>query len=137
MKVEVIKQYSIFLPNKPGVLADLSRRFADKGVNIIGLSSEVRDDSAMVRVALDGAGDHSAIISRAGYASVESRLISIEVDDTPGQLYRITRALGEGGVNITNIFGTAAGGSASRLLLSAENTDRALAVLERLRDSGS
>ncbi|MFA6028934.1 MAG: ACT domain-containing protein [Elusimicrobiota bacterium] len=135
MKIEVIKQYSVFLPNKPGALADLAKRFGDQGIDIVGISSEVRDDSALVRIALSGEGDHSAVISKAGYASVESQMLSVEVEDKPGQLHKVTKALGEGAVNITNIYGTAIGGSVSRLLLAVENTQKALKVLERLQQT--
>ena len=133
MKISLIKQYSVFLPNTPGALADLAKRFSDQKINIIGLSSEVRDDSALVRVALDGEHDYSAVLSKAGFASVESKMISVEVDDKPGELHRVTKALGEGGVNITNVYGTATGGQLSRLLIAAENTDKALKALERLQ----
>ncbi|MBI5244380.1 MAG: ACT domain-containing protein [Elusimicrobia bacterium] len=132
MKITLIKQYSVFLPNQPGALSDLAKRFAERGINIIGLSSEVRDDSALVRVALDGEGDYSAVLSKAGFASVESKMISVEVEDKPGELHKVTMALGEGGVNITNVYGTAVGGQVSRILIAAENTEKALKVLERL-----
>ena len=52
MKVELIKQFSIFLPNRPGSLARLARLFAEKKVNMLGIASEVRDDSGMVRIAV-------------------------------------------------------------------------------------
>ena len=136
VKISLIKQYSVFLPNQPGALADLAKRFSENGVNIIGLSSEVRDDSALVRVAVDGERDYSAVLSKAGFASVESKMISVEVDDAPGRLHEVTKALGEGGVNITNVYGTSAGGHISRLLMAAENTDKALKVLERLASKG-
>jgi hypothetical protein len=132
VKITLIKQYSVFLTNSPGALADLTKRFSESGINIIGLSSEVRDDSALVRIALDGETDYSAVLSKAGFASVESKMISVEVDDQPGRLHMITKALGEGGVNITNVYGTAAGGSISRLLLAVENTQKAMKALEKL-----
>ena len=37
MKVELLKQFSIFLPNRPGALARLAKLFADKGVNMLGI----------------------------------------------------------------------------------------------------
>jgi len=129
MKVTVIKQYSVFMPNRPGALARLANLFGDAGVNIIGIASEVRDDSGLVRIALDGDADHSAILSRAGFASVESKLLSVEVDDQPGQLSDITRSLAEGGINITTVYGTAFG-KTSRILVAVENTDRALKLIE-------
>lgn len=132
MKISVITQHSVFMPNRPGSLEDLAKRFLDEGVNIIGISSEVRDDSALVRIALDGEKNHSAVISKAGYASVESKIISVELDDRPGQLHRLALALAQGGVNITTVYGTALGGQTSRILFAVENIQKALRSLENL-----
>lgn len=128
MKVSIIKQYSVFMPNRPGALARLAQLFGDAGVNIIGIASEVRDDSGLVRIALDGEADQSAILSRAGFASVESKLLSIEVGDQPGQLADITRVLAEGGINITTVYGTAFG-KISRILVAVEKTEKAMQIL--------
>lgn len=132
MKISVITQHSVFMPNRPGSLDDLAKRFFEEGVDIIGISSEVRDDSAMVRIALDGEKNSSAVISKAGYASVESKLISVELDDKPGQLHHLTHALAQGGVNITTVYGTALGGRTSRILIAVENIQKALRALETL-----
>lgn len=131
MKVTVIKQYSVFLPNRPGSLAGLTGLFAEAGVNIIGIASEVRDDSGMVRLAVDGDGDHSGVLSRAGFASVESRLLSLEITDEPGRLADVARRLAEGGVNVTTVYGTSFRDRVSRLLIAVENTDKALEILTR------
>ncbi len=129
MKVTTLKQFSIFLPNKPGELSKLTRHFGEAGVNLVGISSEVREDSALVRVAVDDEGDYSSVLSKAGYASVEGRLLSVEVDDKPGRLAEVTSLLGKGGVNITTVYGSSAGADITRILISVENTDKALKLL--------
>lgn len=130
MKVTVITQYSIFLPNKPGALARLAALFADAGVNMVGIASEVRDDSGLVRVALEGGGDTPAVLTKAGFASVENRLLSVEVEDKPGQLALITARLAEAGVNITTVYGTALGRHAARILIAVDKIDPAVRALE-------
>ena len=132
MKVEVLKQFSIFLPNKPGALARLAKLFSDKGVNMLGIASEVRDDSGMVRIAVPGTSDISSILSQAGFANVETPLISVEVDDKPGELFRVAQALSDAKVNITTVYGTSVGSSVSRILINAANTEKALAALGKL-----
>lgn len=132
MKVEVLKQLSIFLPNRPGSLARLAKLFSDKGVNMVGIASEVRDDSGMVRIAVAGDSDVSGILTAAGFASVETTLISVQVDDKPGELFRVAQALADGKVNITTVYGTSVGGHTSRILINAENAEKARAALEKL-----
>ena len=133
MRVEKIKQFSIFMPNKPGVLSRLAALFAEKNINILGIASEVRDDSGLVRIALPQDADISAVLSQAGFSSVETSIISVEVDDRPGQLLRVTAALADGKINITTVYGTSVSGAkTARILINALNTDKALSILEAL-----
>ena len=133
MKVEKIKQFSVFMPNKPGALSRLAALFAEKNVNILGIASEVRDDSGLVRIALANDQDASTILSQAGFSSVETHILSVEVDDVPGQMLRVSDALAEGKINITTVYGTSVSGEkTSRLLIAVQNTDKALLILEAL-----
>ena len=121
------------MPNKPGALTRLAALFSEKGINILGIASEVRDDSGLVRIALENDSDVSAVLTQAGFSSVETHILSVEVDDKPGELLRVASALAEGKVNITTVYGTSvAGASTSRILIAAQNTDKALILLEAL-----
>ncbi len=133
MKVQKIKQFSVFMPNKPGALTRLAALFSEKGINILGIASEVRDDSGLVRIALENDSDVSAILSSAGFSSVETHILSVEVADKPGELLSVAAALADGKVNITTVYGTSVeGGKTSRILIAAQNIDKALAILEQL-----
>ena len=133
MKVEKIKQFSVFMPNKPGALSRLVTLFAEKGVNILGIASEVSAESGLVRIALANDSDASAILSKAGFSSVETHILSVEVDDKPGELLRVSEALAAGKINITTVYGTSVpGASTSRLLIAVQNTDKALSIIEEL-----
>ena len=130
MKVQIIKQFSVFMPNKPGALSRLTKLIADKDINMLGIASEVRDDSGMVRIAVDGDMDISGILSGSGFASVETSILSIEMEDKPGELFRATRALAEGRINITTVYGTSLSGNTCRLLVAVENVVKAKSVLD-------
>lgn len=133
MRVHKIKQFSVFMPNKPGALTRLAALFSEKGINILGIASEVRDDSGLVRIALENDAEASAILSSAGFSSVETHILSVEVEDKPGELLRVAAALADGKVNITTVYGTSVEGArTSRILIAAQNTDRALQLLEQL-----
>jgi hypothetical protein len=133
VKVEKIKQFSVFMPNKPGALSRLVMLFAEKGVNILGIASEVSAESGLVRIALANDSDASSLLSKAGFSSVETQILSVELDDKPGQLLRVCDALAEGKINITTVYGTSGpGAKSSRILIAVQNTDKALDLLEAL-----
>ncbi|MBI4802556.1 MAG: ACT domain-containing protein [Elusimicrobia bacterium] len=53
MSIKIVRQYTVFLPNVPGALSRFIELFANEGVNIVGIASEIRDDSGVVRVTVD------------------------------------------------------------------------------------
>ncbi|MDE2510558.1 MAG: ACT domain-containing protein [Elusimicrobia bacterium] len=133
MKVEKIKQFSVFMPNKPGALSRLASLFAEQGINVLGIASEVSAESGLVRIALANDSDASSILSRAGFSSVETHILSVEVDDKPGEMLRVTEALAAGKINITTVYGTSVpGAGTTRLLIAVQNTDKALTIIEEL-----
>lgn len=128
--VKLIRQYTVFLPNVPGALSKFVELFANEGINIIGIASEIRDDSGVVRIAVDADRKVSHILTGAGFTTIETSMLSVELPDKPGELLRLTRILGENNINITTVYGTSFGGVSGRLLLNVTDGDKALEVLK-------
>jgi hypothetical protein len=129
MSVKLIRQYTVFLPNVPGALSRFVELFANEGVNIIGIASEIRDDSGVVRVAIDDDRKVSHLLTGAGFTTIETQMISLNLPDKPGFLLRLTKVLGDNNINITTVYGTSIGGANGRLLLNASDPERAVEVL--------
>lgn len=133
MRIETVRQFSVFLPNQTGALRRLAALLAEKGVNVLGIASENGGDSGVVRLALPEDADASALLTAGGFSSVETRAVSVELDDRPGRLLALTEALAAAKVNLTTVYGAATEkGRAARLILAAKSADQILAVLEKL-----
>ncbi|MCX5782869.1 MAG: ACT domain-containing protein [Elusimicrobia bacterium] len=133
MDIQIVRQYSVFLPNKPGTLSAFVKLFFDSGINIIGVASEIRDDSGIVRIAVEGDKKISYILTKAGFTTVETPLLSINVPDKPGQLYKLTKMLGDAGINITTVYGTAIAKKNSRMLFSVNHPEKAKELLKKFK----
>jgi hypothetical protein len=129
MPVKVVRQYTVFLPNVPGALSRFIELFVNEGINIIGIASEIRDDSGVVRVTVDTGNKISYILTNAGFTTVETPVISIELADKPGELLNLAGTLAGHGINITTVYGTALGGNTARVLIAVSDTDRAVEIL--------
>ncbi len=129
MSVKIVSQYTVFLPNVPGALSRFLELFSNEGINIIGIASEIRDDSGVVRITVDTDKKISYILTNAGFTTVETPMISIELPDKPGQLLSLSKALADNSINITTVYGTALGGSTSRVLINVSDADRAVKIL--------
>ncbi|MBT3955370.1 MAG: ACT domain-containing protein [Elusimicrobiaceae bacterium] len=131
MKADIIKQYSVFLVNKPGSLKDFTDLFLKNNINIIAITSDVRYDAAVVRISVEDSPNISPMLIKEGYTSVETDVLSVELPNKKGALKQLSNALGESDVNITTVYGSAMG-ETSRLMLIVNNIPKAKKILENL-----
>jgi len=129
MSVIMVRQYSVFLPNTPGALSAFIKLFIDQGINIMGIASDIRDDSGVVRIAVDSDKRVGYILTQAGFTSIETPVLSVEMPDRPGSIFTLSKLLGDAGINITTVYGTSLGGNRSRILVATSNPQKALEVL--------
>lgn len=134
MSIKIVRQYTVFLPNVPGALSRFIELFANEGVNIVGIASEIRDDSGVVRVTVDTDKKISYILTSAGFTTVDTPMISLELSDKPGELLKLSKSLADHGINITTVYGTALGGKSSRILINVSNAEKAVEILKSTLD---
>lgn len=132
MSIKIVRQYSVFLPNVPGSLNKFIELFAKEGINIVGIASEIRDDSGIVRITIDTDRKISYILTNAGFTTVETPMISVEVHDRPGEFYKLTKILADNNINITTVYGTALGGNKGRILINVSDPPKAMEVLKNI-----
>ena len=71
--------------------------------------SSIRRDSAefaLIRMLVDKTDDAVAILKEKNYLFDTKELIAIELDNTPGKLFEVTKKFGEEGININYVYGS-------------------------------
>jgi hypothetical protein len=106
------KQLSLFLINKPGVLADVCQTLGDNEINIRGLSVSDTVDHAVVRLIVDDPMKAIHLLGEHGVLVVETDVLAVEVDDHPGALASIARKFAREKINIEYAYGTSDSGRA-------------------------
>ena len=102
----VVRQLSVFLANKPGVLARLCRTFAQNEINIqaIGVSDTV--DHAVVRMVTSNPTKARSLLEDCGILVVDTDVLALSIPDKPGQLATLAQKLAAAKVNIEYAYGT-------------------------------
>ena len=135
MLVKLVRQYTVFIRNQPGALCEFVNLFTKEDLNIVGITSEVREEASIVRVAIDAEKRVSPILTGAGYTTIETMIISYEVaEDGPGNLLWLSKTLGDSGINITNIYGTSCSAEVGRVLFTTSDNEKAIKVLRQAID---
>ena len=131
MKTRICKQYSVFLENRVGALAELCKLISDRLINLLAICAIDTVEEAVLRiVAEDEAGALKALKS-AGFRVVETNVLLVELDNVPGATGKMATLLAEAGINIDYIYASAhPEGKKAYLVLRTHQIDEALKTLE-------
>lgn len=97
-----MKQFEIFIGNRPGELAKVADVLGANGINIMAIASE-RCENPIIRIVTNDEQSTRAALSRASLKFKENETVVIEMTDKPGELAKMTKRLANAGVNIESI----------------------------------
>jgi hypothetical protein len=101
MKVE---QISIFLENKSGRLAEVTRVLAAAGVNIRALSLADTADFGILRLIVNQNDRAKQALKESGFTVGKTEVVALEVPDRPGGLAQILGTLEGAGINVEYMY---------------------------------
>ena len=94
----------MYLANRPGQLATLTRQLSDAGVNIEALAAFSEGEMGVVRLMADDDEATRRVLANAGLSYDEHRVVATIVPNRPGALAGLTESLAETGVNIDAMY---------------------------------
>jgi hypothetical protein len=95
-----IKQISLFVENKPGRMAKVSKTLSDANVNIRALTIAEAGDFGVIRMVVNDPEKGYKVLKDNGFTVSATEVLAVEMKDTPGGLYAIVNTLGESSVNV-------------------------------------
>lgn len=99
-----IKQISIFVENKSGRLAEITRIIGDAGIDIRAISIADTSDFGILRLIVDRPDEAVAQLKQAGMTASITNVIAIGIDDKPGEFAKALAALSGEGVSIEYMY---------------------------------
>jgi hypothetical protein len=125
-------QFCIGLENRPGMLARLCEVFKGRNVNIEALCVTDDTDCVWVNVIASPAETAEQVLVEGGFRFFSERVVTLQLDNAPGELGRVAAKLADAGVNINYVYGAGAEGHPCNLVLNVSNSALAMKALEDL-----
>jgi len=115
-------QFSVFLVNKPGVLAVVTGALAKAKVNVIALTLMDSVEHGVLRVVTDNAKAARQVLGKSHDQWAESDVLVMELDNRPGMFARVANTLADAHVNISYAYctGGATGGKTTAVFKVAD-----------------
>jgi hypothetical protein len=127
MKVE---QISIFIENKSGRLAEITRILGDAGINIRALSLADTSDFGILRLIVNDVETAKAVLKEKGFTVSKTEVVGVEVPDRPGGLSSLLQTLDANQINVEYMYAFVerCGGNAV-IIFRFDETDKAISSL--------
>ncbi|MCB9799780.1 MAG: ACT domain-containing protein [Candidatus Omnitrophica bacterium] len=126
------KQLSVFLPNRPGVLAKTLSILSEASINIIALAVHDTMDNAVVRFLVDQPTKALLLLEQEELYVLEQDVVVAEIGNRAGELARICQSLAEADINIAYAYCTGTKDQDSgTLVLKTDSPDRTIEIISR------
>ena len=131
-KKYMVKQISVFSENRPGRLAAIAQALGEEDVNILAFSIAEAEGFGVVRALVDHPEKALKKLSSLGFNVVFTDVIAVKMNDEPGGLYKIAKALGDASINIEYAYAYS-GKKQAVLILRIDQVPEAI---EKIRSFG-
>lgn len=129
MKVD---QLSIFLENRAGRLAEVTRLLSESGVNIRALSLADTSDFGILRLIVSDFEAARDKLKENGFTVGRTSVVAVEVDDQPGGLNNILHLLQDADINVEYMYAfVQQSGNSAVLIFRFDRTDEGIEVLQK------
>ncbi len=127
-----VEQLSIFLENRAGRLAEVTKVLSDAGINIRALSVADTSDFGILRLIVSDNEKAKKVLKENGFTVKKTTVVPVEVEDKPGGLYKILKILQDKNINIEYMYAFVHhSGKDAILIFRFDRTEEALDLLKQ------
>jgi hypothetical protein len=131
----VATQFSIFMVNKPGVLAQILGEFARAKINIIAMTVMDSVEHGVLRVVFEVTKNAEAVLSKLNMPYNQTEVLCVSLANKAGALAAVTEKLAKSHINISYAYCTAgAQGGRTTGVLKVADVKKAMKILQQGQD---
>lgn len=107
----IMQQFTLYLENRPGRLAEVTAKLAKAKINIEGISvASASAQVGLVQIVVSNAAKARRVLTRARIPFTVQEVIVLPLSNEPGVLAAVTARLASAGINIDYIYATSCAG---------------------------
>ncbi len=126
-----IKQISIFVENKPGRLAAITRFLGDNNIDIRALSIADTKDFGILRLIVSDPDKTVELLKKENYTVSITYVISVAINDTPGSLADVIEILYKDDISVEYMYAfITRTKDKAYVILRVEDNDKAIKTLQ-------
>jgi hypothetical protein len=120
-----LKEFDVYVQDKPGELARICELLGSNGVNIRAIASERSHQRPMIRVVTDDEATAKSAFARSGIHYDLRDVVTVKLMDRPGELGKMARRLAKSMVNVDSIYIMGNESGTTEMALTVDNIKKA------------
>jgi len=129
--MQIHRQFSVFMVNKPGILAQVLDEFAKARINLMAMTMMDSVEHGVMRLVAASADPVRQVLDRLNMDYSETDVLCVTLSNRPGALAAVTRKLAEAHINISYAYVTAgARGGKTTGVLKVADVKKAMKTLQ-------
>src|SRR5215216_2208993 len=125
-------QFSVFLVNKPGVLAQVTGALADAKVNLVAVTLVDSQEHGVLRMVAEKAEQAREVLKKLNLPMTETEVLCVDLPNRPGALADVATLLGKNHININYAYVTSgAPGGRTTGVFKVADQGKALHLLKK------
>lgn len=124
-----IKQISVFVENKQGVLSEAVAALSNAGINLRALSIADTQEFGILRVIVSDTDKAVAVLKDSTLVKVTD-VIAVKMDDEQGALQNVLKVLEDAKINIDYSYAFTGSKSGAYVVIRVDSVDEAQKALE-------
>ncbi len=99
-----VQQISVFLENKSGAFADLTKILSGNKINLRAVSLAETSEFGIVRMIVDDVFSAATILKDSGYIARLTPVVGVDIADNPGSLEKVIEVLNSVGIDVDYLY---------------------------------
>lgn len=130
LNARIGKEIVVRVRNEIGVVAQLTKLIADKGINVLAMNGWVEGQDAVIRLVTSDNLRVMDALREKHYNPHEKNVVFLEAAHKPGKLRHITEILAKEGIDLLHLYASATEDMDKCLVVfECANNDRAVVLL--------
>lgn len=127
-----VTQVSVFLDNRPGRLASMTKILGENHINIQALYVADTTDYGILRMIVDDPDKAKNVLKEAGFTAKRTEVLAVKMSDIPGGLHNVVTVLSDNGIDIEYIYAYTGRGDEEQasVVMKVSDVEKAVELLD-------
>jgi hypothetical protein len=126
-----VKEISFTMPNKVGLLSEVTTAVAKAKVNITALCAYAMENSAYFMLTVDSNAKAKKALASLGVGIEERDMVEVEMANKPGELQKVAKKIADAGIDIEYMYGTAKAGKMAPCVLKTSDDQKMIKIINK------